>query len=113
MRAFIADDRAEALAVESGGHFVAGALVHWRRDFTAERIGYIVKFYVLPEARGTSAARRLTRACADWFDAQGVTAAFAACAGALNARQTRLYENLMARAGFVRCGPMLAREVGA
>ena len=76
--------------------------------FMVNTFGYIVKFYVMPEARGTTAARELMQEITDWFDAQGVTDSFSTATA--NIGRNQHYINLLRKFGYSECGVALHRK---
>ncbi len=76
--------------------------------FMVNTFGYIVKFYVMPEARGTTAARELMQEITDWFDEQGVTDSFSTATA--NIGLNKHYVNLLRKFGYTECGVALHRK---
>ena len=97
-----------AVIVVEGPAAIAGfAIVGFDTDFTVDPVGYLMKFYVAPGARGTGAARVLVRSATDWFDQRGCVDTWATATGGIG--QDTAFVNLMAKVGFVPAGPTLRR----
>lgn len=85
-----------------------GAIVAVDLDFTAQPLGYLVKFYVMPEHRGTTAGRRLIRACVDWFDARACVDCWATATAGIG--EDGPFIALLGKVGFAPVGPTLRRQ---
>ena len=97
----------DVLVVEAGGAPAGGAIVAVDLDFTARPMGYLVKFYVLPRHRGTTAGRRLIAACIDWFDARACVDCWATATAGVG--QDPAFVALLGKVGFEPVGPTLRR----
>lgn len=86
---------------------VGAAIVGWESDWTVDRIGYVMKFYVAPAARGTPAARTLARAMVETLDAAGCRETWATATAAVGADQA--FVNLFHKVGFATTAPCLRR----
>ncbi len=104
---YIHGDATDVLVVEAGGALAGGAIVAVDLDFTARPLGYLVKFYVLPRHRRTTAARRLIRACVDWFDTRACADCWATATAGIG--QDPAFVALLAKVGFKPVGPTLRR----
>ena len=104
-----ADDIA-VLVADRRGELLGGAVVAHERDFTAQRIGYVIKFYILPEHRKTRAAFLIAAKMNEWFDHHLCWAAFATSTANIGPSETESYTKLMQRSGFENCGPTLMRK---
>ena len=83
------------------------AIVATDDHFIAEPIGYLIKFYVSPDARGSGAARALIGACVDWFDDRHCVDAWATATAGIG--QDDAFINLLGKVGFSPVGPTLRR----
>lgn len=106
-RSYLARDDMAVLVADRDGAIVGGAVLAHDRDFTLNRIGYVVKFYILPAHRRTRAAFLVCQAMCEWFDENQCWAAFATSTANIGASEA--YVKLMARYGFGDCGPTLMR----
>ena len=102
--AYIQNPDTDVLYVEG---FKGFALVAYDQDFCTQRIGYISKFYIAPDARRTEAGRKLTEACTAWFDHHGCFLSFVT--DTANIKQGHAFKNLMAKYGYRVCGDTLCR----
>ena len=107
-RRYIEHDEMVVLMADQDGVLAGGAVVAHDRDFTLNRIGYLVKFYVLPAFRKTRAAVLIAKACAEWFDAHKCWASFATATAGIGADEA--FVKLMQRQGYEPCGPTLMRK---
>ena len=99
---------ADVLVVDSDDGLAGLAIVATDDHFTAQSVGYLVKFYVLPRHRRTSAGRRLIAACVGWFDARACVDAWATATAGIG--QDGAFVNLLGKVGFVPVGPTLRRQ---
>lgn len=97
----------EALAYYVGGVFSGWAIVAKTKEFHTEPFGYIVKFYVMPTARGTMVARDMMKFITEWFDKNDCVVSFATPTA--NIGQNRVYVNLLKKFGYVYDGYSLTR----
>lgn len=72
---------------------------------------YVMKFWVLPTARRTDAARQLAEKTLDWAQVHGCSHIFVTATAEIDPREQRLFINLMRRQGFVDGGPVLHKEL--
>ena len=98
---------ADVLLVDGDGGVAALAIVATDDHFTAEPIGYLVKFYVMPDARGTGVGRALIDACVRWFDERTCVDAWATATAGIG--QDRAFVALLGKVGFSPVGPTLRR----
>lgn len=78
------------------------------KEFQNEYFGYLTKLYVLPEGRGTSAARELMQEIVDWFDESQCIASFAVPTAGIG--QDRAYVNLLRKYNYNPTGETLIRK---
>lgn len=88
--------------------FAGFAIVGLDYEFQDKPFGYVSKFYVMPDARGTTAGRELVEEMVDWFDMNQCVCSFATSTA--NIGQDKLYINLMAKFGFQLSGTVLMRK---
>ncbi len=98
---------ADVLVIEGDSGLAGFAIVATDDHFTAEPVGYLVKFYIRPEARGSDAGRTLTAACVDWFDGRACVDAWATATAGIG--QDGAFINLLGKFGFAPAGPTLRR----
>lgn len=70
---------------------------------------YMTKFWVLPEGKGTDAARQLMALLVGWADDNDCTHIFTTATAELDAVSQQLFINLVKKAGFADVGPVLSR----
>lgn len=88
---------------------VTGAvIVHRKQEFTKEYFGFILKFYVMPEYRGTSTARSLMTEAMQWFDKNQVVYSYIAPAGMIG--QDKLFINLLKKFKYEQGNPTYIRK---
>ena len=110
-RRYIGSDGGAVLVADDGDGAIAGAaIVVNDRDFCAERLGFVVKFYLRPMFRGATAGRSLALACCEWFQANLCWAAFVTATA--NVSADRLFVNLFKKFGFVELGPTMIKDFG-
>jgi GNAT superfamily N-acetyltransferase len=90
------------------GKPVAAVLVAAEADFMTEPFGYIVKFYVRPEARRSGVARELLGAATEWFKVQGTAANFATATAGIG--KDKIFVNLFKKFGYTELGPTLIQK---
>lgn len=88
--------------------FSGFAIVSRDREFQNEYFGFLSKFYVMPNARGTETARNLIRQCTTWFDASECIFSFASATG--NVGEDKLFINLLLKFGYKILGTTLTRK---
>lgn len=86
---------------------VGGAVVMRNKEFYNEYFGYITKFYVLPEYRGTRVARAVMKEVIEWFDDNQCVISFATPSGV---QYDQLFTNLLGKFGYRASGPLLTRK---
>ena len=89
-------------------NIVGFATIAFDDEFHDERLGYISKFYVTKEARGTGAGRALIAACDAWFKANKCDSAFATSTA--NIGEGALFKNLLFKNGYAVAGESLTRK---
>jgi GNAT superfamily N-acetyltransferase len=80
------------------GKIAGGAIVQRSKGFHSEYMGYIQKFYIMPEGRKTRAARELIQEVTDWFDKSQCVVSIGS--GAAGIQQNQLFINLLKKAGY-------------
>jgi N-acetylglutamate synthase-like GNAT family acetyltransferase len=105
---YIMDDDSDVFVVgdKKAGGF---ATVAFDNNFHSEKVGSIVKFYIHPDFRKTTAARELTSACVQWFKDAGCSDDFVEATGNIKS-QSVLFENLMKKFGYQPFGCSLHRR---
>lgn len=58
----------DTIVSEKDGKIEGLCIVSYEQDFTDEKIGDIVEYYVTPEGRGTGLSRELLQGVCEWFD---------------------------------------------
>lgn len=86
------------LQVMDGDKLLGCSMIAYENDFQDETIGDINEFYILPEGRGTGAARELLSAVCDWFDSHNCKNVFVKSTGYIG--QNKAFENLFGKYGF-------------
>ena len=104
---YLVEPATDVLVVGGASGLAGVAIVATDDHFIAEPTGYLIKFYVLPDARGTGAGRALIGACADWFDDRRCIDAWATATAGIG--QDPAFVALMGKAGFSPVGPTLRR----
>lgn len=103
------NDPESAIIVNYKDNVFAGAAILTRdTESHKEFFGYIVKFYVMPEARGTGVARELMQEVVQWFDNTDCVVSFAQATA--NIGQDRRFANLLKKVGYVELGSNLIRN---
>ncbi|MDJ0896914.1 MAG: hypothetical protein QNJ92_17350 [Alphaproteobacteria bacterium] len=108
-RKYVAHPDMAVLLAERNDVIAGGVVVAHDRDFTLNRVGYVVKFYILPAYRRTRAPLLVAKAMTDWFDAQQCWASFATATAAIGADEA--FVKLLTRYGYAPCGPTLMRQI--
>lgn len=104
----IEDENQEAIvAVNSNDKVVGGVIVAKVTEWHVESFGYLLKMYVHPDYRNTSAAAKLLKAACKWFDERNCVQCFATSTA--NIDRDKAFESLMSRYGFYPAGPTLIR----
>lgn len=98
---------ADVLIAEIDGMPCGSAIVCYDDDFHDERIGHLVKLYVLPERRNAGVGRALVRDAADWFDAKNCVVSYAAPMADIG--EDGLFINACRKVGFEPRQPLLVR----
>lgn len=89
---------------------VAGfATFGYDTEFHNERFGYLMKFYVRKQYRGTTVGRKLIEEITKWFDANNCIESFATSTAAIGEDQQ--YVNLLSKYGYSTCGRTLKRGI--
>lgn len=86
---------------------VGGAVVMRNKEFYNEYFGYMTKFYVLPEWRGTHVARKVMKEVTDWFDENQCVVSFCTPSGVAH---DKVFSNLVTKFGYRPSGPSLTRK---
>jgi len=107
----IHDPEEVALVAERDGLILGGVQLRFEAEWTRETLGYVVKFIVEPEARGTAAARALAAAAVETARARGAAHLFAAATADMGPRVEALFVRLFEKQGFRPLGRFLVRAV--
>lgn len=84
------------------------AVVQKDRECVVEYIGLIMRFYVLPNYRGSSCARELMQECNDWFDTNNCK--YCIATSSFSTTQHKAFENLVRKFGYQLFGNTLIRR---
>lgn len=106
----IHDDSTDYVTAWDGDLLAGVCHVGTDRDYTQETLGYVIKFYVMPEHRGTPVSRALMSAAMEWFEARDCRFVFATSTAGVGA-SGQLYKNMMGKFGFADCGPTLVADL--
>lgn len=96
------------IVAEESGELAGLAILAHDQDFMAQRLGYVVKFYVRAPYRGTIAARGMVVGAVEWFQHNLCWMAFATATA--NIGEDKLFANLFGKFGFKAIGPTLIRN---
>jgi GNAT superfamily N-acetyltransferase len=88
--------------------FSGFAIVTRETEAHTEFFGYLVKFYVMPSARGTGVSRAIVREMVDWFDTHDCVVSFATATAGIE--QDKLFVNLLQKFQYVNLGGNLIRN---
>ena len=77
-------------------------------EYHEKPFGYMTKFWVLPEGKGTDASRQLMAALVEWASEHECTHIFATATAGLDPESQQLFINLVKKSGFADIGPVLS-----
>lgn len=80
------------------------------REFTAEPIGEMYQFYVMPEYRGTGASRELVKAADAQWQAWGCCRSYSEAAPGMSEKNNKLFANLWKKQGYKDTGIIMIKE---
>jgi len=100
-----------ALLAETESEVVGGVLMAESLEFHDTPLLYVTKFWVLPSGRRTRAARSLLEGVGNYAEERNCTHIFATATAGLDAREQRLFVNLLTRSGFRDTGPVMMKEM--
>lgn len=109
LRLLRSSDTSTILVAYYGIEPVAAAILHYGEEFQVERLGYMLKFYVLPEARGTRVSRALMEEATKWFDTMQCTYSYATSTAGIG--QNAAFENLLGKFKYYNIGNAMKREL--
>jgi GNAT superfamily N-acetyltransferase len=98
----------DVIGIYIGDELAAAAIVATGTEFHEEAFGYLMKIYVRPAFRGTGVSRLLMTEVTQWFDSRNVVSSF--CTSTAHIGQSKQFENLMGKYGYVLTGPTLIRS---
>lgn len=103
---YIQDEECDIIVVDDQG-LKGWAMIAFDEEFHDENVGYICKFYISKESRGTTAGRELIEACNKWFEGHNCKAIFATATA--NIGEGKAFTNLLSKYNYKVCGDTLAR----
>lgn len=89
--------------------FAGGVICTKSKECHKQYFGYIVKFYVLPTARGTTCGRELMQEATEWFDKNQCVHTFVTSTAQIG--EDQLFINLMQKYGYSPVGKSLMRKL--
>ncbi len=92
-----------------GDIFCGWAIIAKEKEFHNEFFGYFMKFYVMPNARGTMVAREMIEEITNWFDKNKCVLSFATPTA--NIGQNKTFINLLKKFDYVYDGYSLTRKL--
>ena len=84
------------------------AIIGYDNEFHEERFGYVSKFYIRKQHRGTEAGRLLTESMCKWFDENECVTSFATATAGI--QEDQLFINLLRKYNFLQGGTVLTRN---
>ena len=109
-REYLAHEEICVFIALDGDVIAGGFTATYGREFTNEIIGYVMKFYVMPNYRSTRTAILLAAKLVEWFDMHSCIDSFSTSTAEINDLSERAYVKLLARQGYVEIGPTLIRR---
>ncbi|MEQ9487475.1 MAG: GNAT family N-acetyltransferase [Alphaproteobacteria bacterium] len=109
--AYINDPLRDILIAEADGIPLGGVMLVCSHEFSERPFCYIVKLFVLPLARGSTAGRLLMQATADWAAKAGCSHIFANAGASISARHDSVAGNLYRRCGFADAGAAFVKAL--
>lgn len=107
MELYCLSDEAGVFIIKADDNIAGFAFAALDSSFHSEIIGYISKFFIMPNYRRTKAGRMLSEYIILWFDDMGCAHSFATSTA--NIGQDKLFVNLFAKKGYSKCGFSLVR----
>ena len=104
---YLRDGATEVVVAEVGDDLAGAAILAVDMDFTARPLGYLVKYYVLPDHRRTMASRRLLETCMAWFEKHACTDVWATATAGVG--EDHQFVALLGKVGFEPVGPTLRK----
>lgn len=108
IRNIIFSGEGDVAVVYDNGIAAGFAIVAFGAEHHVERYGYIMKFYIRKDCRGTHAARTLTREVTEWLDAHNCAESFVSSTAGIGEDQQ--FINLMKKFGFKESAVTLKRN---
>ncbi len=100
----------EILVCKHDSQILGLVMVAASMEFHSLPLGYVSKFYVTPDGRGTPASKLLMAEMRSWFKKRSVCYTFATATAGLSQRDQRAFILMMKRSGFTEAGPVLVKE---
>lgn len=99
----------DIILVYTDGVISGGAIVQQDTIFTNETNGYIYKFYIRKQFRGTTSARELLAEVMEWFIVRGCRSVYTTATAGFGS--DKLFENLVAKVGFKTVGVCMENKL--
>jgi len=93
------------------GRVTGVATVVYDQDFCKERTGYLTKFYIRESGRKTKASRELIKTCVNWWELNDCKYSYATATASIKG-QSNLFENLLSKFNFNKCGDTMVLDHG-
>ena len=101
---YITDPNRTLLIAEEGATPIGGVMLACSYEFTVQPFCYLIKLFVLPEARGSAASRLLLSSTEDWARQMNCSHVFANAGAAISRDLDTIAGNLYRRVGFSDAG---------
>jgi GNAT superfamily N-acetyltransferase len=102
----------QAILAVIDNKIVGVCLVSVSLEFHEQPFGYVSKFWVSPEARGSNASRKLMTWMLEWCDRRKCSHVFATATAELDGKNQQQFINLMKHGGFLEKGPVMCCDLG-
>lgn len=108
---FIGQGGRETVIAEQDGAFLGAILLAASWEYWTRPMGYICKIWVTKAGRRTRAARDLFAYADAWSVRNDCLALYVTSTAELNAKEQRLFENLLSRSGYSPVGQTFKKGV--